>query len=182
VTYDGYVAPSMLQVEGASDVVIEFNSLSKTYNMPGWRLGMAVGNADALASLAQIRSNIGSGTFRPLQDAAVRALSVSPEWLAARNEIYRERLEIVQQGLDAVGVKMSRPRATLYAWIPAPPGWASAKEFALALLERVGVSVAPGTFFGSAGEGYVRISITAPTERVREAMERIRRFASSLAA
>ena len=182
VTYDSYVAPSMLQVEGASDVVIEFNSLSKTYNMPGWRLGMAVGNAGALASLAQIRSNIGSGTFRPLQDAAVRALSISPGWLAARNEIYRERLEIVQQGLDAAGIEMSRPRATLYAWVQTPPGWASSEEFALALLERVGVSVAPGTFFGSAGEGYVRVSVTTPTERVREAMERIRRFAPSLAA
>jgi len=182
VTYDGYVAPSMLQVEGASDVAIEFNSLSKTYNMPGWRLGMAVGNAGALASLAQIRSNIGSGTFRPLQDAAVRALSISPGWLAARNEIYRERLEIVQQGLDAAGIEMSRPRATLYAWVQTPPGWASSEEFALALLERVGVSVAPGTFFGSAGEGYVRVSVTTPTERVREAMERIRRFAPSLAA
>ena len=182
MTYDGYVAPSMLQVEGASDVAIEFNSLSKTYNMPGWRLGMAVGNRDALASLAQIRSNIGSGTFHPLQDAAVRALSISPGWLAERNEIYRERLEIVQRGLDAVGIEMSRARATLYAWVRIPPGWASSKEFALALLEGVGVSVAPGTFFGPAGEGYVRVSVTAPTERVREAMERIRRFASSLAA
>lgn len=187
VTYEGYVAPSLLQVPGASEVAVEFNSLSKTYNMAGWRAGMAVGNADALASLAQVKSNVDSGIFRPLQEAAIRALSATPGWLSARNEVYQERLEIVLGGLKAVGMEASRPRATLYVWarIPepaegrVPSGWTS-ERFALALLERTGVAVAPGSFFGPAGEGYARFSVTAPTARVREAMERLHRFATSL--
>jgi LL-diaminopimelate aminotransferase len=186
VTYDGYVAPSLLQVDGAADVAVEFNSLSKTANMAGWRVGMAVGNANAVASLAQIKSNVDSGLFRPLQEAAARALSVEPAWLAARNRVYRERLEIVLDGLDAAGLEASRPRATLYVWarIPepgegqVPSGWTS-ETFALALLERTGVAVAPGSFFGPGGEGYVRVSVTAPTPRVREAMQRLRQFATS---
>jgi LL-diaminopimelate aminotransferase len=179
VTYDGYVAPSMLQVDGASEVAVEFNSLSKTCNMPGWRVGMAVGNADALAALAQLKSNLNSGIFRPVQEAAARALSVAPEWLSVRNRVYQERIEIIAEGLNAVDIEASCPRATLYVWARVPPGWASSEEFALALLEQTGVSVAPGSFFGPAGEGYVRLSVTAPTERVREAMERFHRFSAS---
>lgn len=175
VTYDGYVAPSLMQVEGASEVAVELNSLSKTCNMAGWRVGMAVGNADALAALAQVKSNVDSGIFRPLQEAAVLALSIAPEWLAARNEVYQERIEIVLEGLGALGMEPSRPRATLYVWVRVPQGWGSEK-FALALLAQTGVSVGPGPFFGPSGEGYVRISVTAPTERVREAMERLCRF------
>jgi len=178
VTYDGYAAPSLLQVPGASEVAVEFNSLSKTFNMAGWRVGMAVGNTDALASLAQVKSNVDSGLFRPLQEAAIRALSTGPAWLSARNEVYRERLEIILGGLKAAGMEASRPRATLYVWTRVPSGWTSEK-FALALLERTGVVVAPGSFFGPAGEGHVRISATAPTERIREAMERFRQFATS---
>ena len=179
VTYDGYVAPSLLQVDGASEVGIEFNSLSKTYNMAGWRVGMAVGNADALAALAQVKSNLNSGLFRPLQEAAVHALSIAPEWISERNEVYHKRLDIIVRGLNAAGMDVSLPRATLYAWVQVPSGWASSEEFALALLEQAGVSVAPGSFFGPAGEGYVRISVTAPTARVQEAMERLRQFAAS---
>jgi len=186
VTYDGYVAPSLLQVDGAADVAVEFNSLSKTANMAGWRVGMAVGNAAALSSLAQVKSNVDSGLFRPLQEAAVCALSVEPAWLAARNSVYRERLEIVLDGLNAAGMAASRPRATLYVWarIPepgegqVPSGWTS-ETFALALLERTGVAVIPGSFFGPGGEGYVRVSVTAPTPRVREAMQRLCQFATS---
>ena len=177
VTYDGYVAPSLLQVDGASQVAVEFNSLSKTCNMAGWRVGMAVGNADALASLAQVKSNVDSGLFRPLQEAAIRALSADPEWLAARNAVYRERLEMVIEALDAVGMETTRPRATLYAWARVPAGWGS-ERFALALLEQTGVALAPGPFFGPSGEGYMRVSVTAPTEWLREAMERLRQFVS----
>ncbi len=177
VTYDGYIAPSVLQVGGASEVTVEFNSLSKTCNMAGWRVGWAVGNADALASLAQLESSLNSGIYRPLQEASVQALSVAPEWFSARDEVYRERLGIIVQGLNAAGMAVPNPRATLYVWTRIPSGWASSEEFALALLKQTGVSVAPGSFFGPAGEGYVRIAATAPTERVREAMERFRRFA-----
>jgi LL-diaminopimelate aminotransferase len=178
VTYDGYVAPSLLQVEGATEVAIELNSLSKTYNMAGWRVGMAVGNAEAVGALARVKTNIDSGIFRPLQEAAITALSIAPEWLAARNEIYRERIAIVAETLEGIGMAFSRPRATLYVWVRVPQGWES-ERFALSLLEETGVSLSPGPFFGPAGEGYVRISVTAPTERVREAMERLRRFAVS---
>jgi len=144
---------------------------------------MAVGNAGALASLAQVKSNVDSGIFRPLQEAAIRALSVDPEWLAARNGIYRERLDIVLEGVRAAGLGALRPRATLYVWAEIPrrgegrdsSGWSS-EEFALELLQRTGVSVVPGTFFGPGGEGYVRISVTAPTARIREAVQRLRHF------
>jgi len=179
VTYKGYAAPSILQVDGAVDTAVELNSFSKMYNMAGWRVGMAVGNAEALAALALVKSNMDSGIFRPLQEAAVQALFIAPEWLVQRNEIYRQRLDIIAAGLSAVGMEASRPRATLYAWAQSPPGWASSEEFALALLEQVGVALAPGSFFGPAGEGYVRVSATAPTERIREAMERLRRFAEA---
>jgi LL-diaminopimelate aminotransferase len=173
VTYDNYVAPSLLQAPGALDVAVEFNSLSKTWNMAGWRIGMAVGTVDALAALAQIESNFHSGIFQPLQDAAVKALSLEAQWILARNEIYRERLGIVLEALDAIDMPATRPRAALYVWAKVPSGW-SAEDFALDLLESTGVAVAPGSFFGPSGDCYVRISVTAPTPRLQTAMERVR--------
>jgi LL-diaminopimelate aminotransferase len=175
ITYGGYVAPSVLQVPGAHDVAIEFNSLSKMVNMAGWRIGMAVGNPEAVAALGQVKSNIDSGIFRPLQEAAAEALSLDPGWIAARNAIYEERFGIVLDATERVGMWSRRPQATLYVWAPVPPGWSS-EEFGLALLDQSGVAVAPGSFFGSGGEGYVRISVTAPTDRLREAMDRLVKF------
>ncbi len=181
ITYDGYKAPSVLQVPGSEGVALEFNSLSKTYNMAGWRVGMAVGNADALAALGRVKTNVDSGIFLPMQDAAVAALSTDPHWVAARNDVYAERLDAVCAGLAAAGMEARRPRATLYAWARIPqasqenPGWTS-EAFAVALLESTGVSLAPGPFFGPAGEGYVRLSITVPTAQVQEAMQRLRHF------
>lgn len=175
VTYDGYVAPSVLEVPGAREVAVELNSLSKTFNMAGWRMGMAVGNADALRALARIKSNVDSGIFRPLQEAAVEALAVGPEWLASRNEVYQARFEIIAEALRAIALDVSCPCATLYLWARVPPDWQS-EAFARALLEETGVAVASGTFFGPAGEGYVRVSITAPTPRVQEAARRLRNF------
>ena len=175
VTYDGYVAPSVLQVDGALDVAIEFHSLSKTANMAGWRIGMAVGNVDALSALAQVKSNIDSGIFTPIQEAAARALALGPDWIAARNGIYQQRRDVICAALEAVGLVAQRPRATLYVWAPVPRGW-QAEEFARQLVERTGVVVAPGPFFGPGGEGFVRLSVTAPTERVSTAMERLQAF------
>ena len=172
VTFDGYVAPSLLQVPGAREVAVEFNSLSKTWNMAGWRVGMAVGNAEVLATLARVKSNVDSGIFLPLQEAAARALSLDGGWVAGRNAVYRRRMEIVDQGLRAAGMAHTRPRATLYVWAQVPEGWDSV-SFAEALLERTGVAVAPGVFFGAEGQGFVRLSVTAPTERVREGMARL---------
>jgi LL-diaminopimelate aminotransferase len=178
VSYDGYVAPSALQVPGALEVTVEFNSLSKTANMAGWRMGMAVGNAEALSALAQVKSNVDSGIFRPLQEAAICALSIDEAWLAERNALYQERMEIALDGLRAAGMAATRPRATLYAWAQVPTGW-QAEAFALALLQETGLALAPGSFFGPGGEGHVRLSVTTPTERLREAMERLMGFASS---
>jgi LL-diaminopimelate aminotransferase len=186
VTYHGYVAPSILEVPGAADVAVEFNSLSKTWNMAGWRIGMAVGNADALTALFQVKSNFDSGVFRPVQDAAVRALSMDPAWIADRNRIYESRIDIVLDALNALGMPTTRPCATLYLWVQIPDRFIpagqatdgngamdSSEAFALSLLGQTGVALAPGSFFGPAGEGFVRISVTASTDRVREAMRRL---------
>ncbi len=175
LTYGDYVAPSILQVEGAMDVAVEFNSLSKTFNMAGWRMGMAVGNETALAALAQVKSNMDSGLFHPLQEAAIAAIEhTTPAWFAARNAIYRERFDILIEGLKALGMTAQPPQATLYLWAAIPAGWASSEAFAREVMERTGVVFAPGSFFGPAGEGYVRVSVTATTEAIREAVERMR--------
>ena len=179
IAYDGYVAPSLLQIPGASGRVVEFNSLSKTFNMPGWRVGMAVGDAEALGLLAQVKSNVDSGLFLPVQMAAIEALSLDPAWVSWRNGVYQERLAMILHGLAAAGLSSSRPRATLYVWALVPRGWSS-EGFALALLQRTGVAVAPGSFFGPSGEGYVRLSVTAPADRIEEAMARLRQFAAGV--
>lgn len=181
VTYDGYRAPSVLQVPGASEVAIEFNSLSKMANMAGWRVGMAVGSAPVVQALARVKSNVDSGIFHPLQEAAVEALSADPAWITERNAIYRERLEILVDGLRQIGIEASCPRATLYLWapIPAPSGGASAwtsERFAQMLLDETGIAVAPGSFFGDAGQGFIRVSATAPTHRIEEARRRLQTF------
>ena len=173
IGFDGYVAPSLLQVPGAAEVVVEFNSLSKTWQMAGWRVGMAVGNVDALSALARVKSNMDSGIFRPVQEAAIQALATGPRWIGERNRIYQERRDILLDGLAAAGMTAPRPRATLYAWVKVPP---PSEQFALALLKSTGVAVAPGSFFGPGGEGYIRLSITAPATRIQVAMERLRHF------
>jgi LL-diaminopimelate aminotransferase len=175
VTFGDYVAPSLLQVEGAGDVAVEFNSLSKTYNMAGWRVGMAVGNGTATGALARIKTNIDSGIFRAIQDAAVLALNGHQTWLQDRNEIYRERRDIVLAGLRKAGLEAECPVASLYVWARIATGYNSA-NFAERLLLDAGISVTPGTAFGPSGEGYIRISLGMSTERVREAMARLEQF------
>lgn len=184
VTYDGYRAPSALQVPGAREVTVEFNSLSKLSNMAGWRIGMAVGNAEALRALARVKSNVDSGMFRPLQEAAVAALtglSADPTWLLERNAVYRDRLELLVEGLEHIGMEASRPPATLYLWGRIPdrtpdgaPMRETSESFAQMLLNEAGIAVAPGSFFGKSGEGFIRVSATAPTARIREAVRRLR--------
>ena len=172
VVFDGYDAPSLLQVPGAMDVALEFNSLSKTYNMAGWRVGMAVGNDVAVEALARTKSNIDSGIFRPIQDAAVAALNGDQSWLEGRNEIYRQRRDLILETLHRVGIGASTPVASLYLWAETPAGYTSA-EFTTWLLEDLGFSITPGTVFGQRGEGYLRISLGMSTERFREAMDRL---------
>ncbi|MGC9467388.1 MAG: aminotransferase class I/II-fold pyridoxal phosphate-dependent enzyme [Anaerolineae bacterium] len=172
LTYDGYVAPSVLEVAGARDVAIEFNSLSKTYNMAGWRMGMAVGNPEVLTALAQVKSNVDSGMFHSMQEAAVRALSMDRDWIERRNLIYKERLTLLADGLSSVGLAAAVPRAALYLWVALPSG-VDEEVFARRWLTEAGVAVAPGSFFGASGKGYIRVSATAPTPRIREAVRRI---------
>jgi len=180
LTFDSYVAPSILQVPGAKEVALEFNSLSKTYNMAGWRIGMAVGHAAAVKALALVKSNVDSGVFRPIQDAGVAALTGDQSWLAERNQIYQARRDLVWETLQEVGMKAEKPVGGLYLWARTPGGMGSA-EFCTRLLEETGISWAPGAFYGAQGEGYVRISLVQPLERSQEAMSRLREFVSRLA-
>ena len=143
VTYDGYVAPSALQVPGAKDVCIEFNSLSKTYNMAGWRVGMAVGSPEAVEALARVKTNIDSGIFRPIQDAAIAALSGDQGWLAERNAIYQRRRDLVIEALPKLGLSAAVPQAALYVWARIPDGMEST-DFSWTSLERTGVWLTPG--------------------------------------
>jgi LL-diaminopimelate aminotransferase len=172
VAYEGCTPPSMLEVEGAKQVVLEFNSLSKSHNMAGWRVGMAVGNAQAVNALALVKTNLDSGIFRPIQDAAIAALTGDQSWIEGRNAIYQERRDIVLAALEQAGLRAHKPKASLYIWPQVPTGITSA-DFARRLLEETGVSVTPGTAFGQHGEGYVRISIGQATDRIREASGRL---------
>jgi LL-diaminopimelate aminotransferase len=178
VTWDGYVAPSVLQVPGAMDVAVEFNSLSKSHNMAGWRVGMVVGNREALAALARLKTNADTGIFQPLQDAAVAALQTDDGWIAQRNQVYRERRQVVTAALDRMGLSYTPSSATLYVWVRLPAGQRSA-DYAAALLEATGVSLSPGIAFGEHGEGYVRITLGHPAARLAEAMERWERWMAS---
>jgi len=173
IVFDGYNAPSILQVPGAKNVALEFNSLSKTYNMAGWRVGMAVGSAVAVEALARTKTNIDSGIFLPIQDAAAVALTADQTWLAGRNGIYRERRDLILGTLKDLGIPAGESRASLYLWARVPKEYSSA-EFATKLLEDVGVSVTPGSAFGPHGEGFIRISLGMATDRIREAMQRLR--------
>ena len=179
VCFDGYAAPSLLQVPGAKDVAVEFNSLSKSYNMGGWRVGMIVGNAEAIGALSRLKTNIDSGLFRAIQDAAVEALTGDQEWLSERNDVYAHRRDIVLRALPKAGMSADTPKGTIYVWAKIPSGYTiavgnRAESFCNQLLDKAGVSITPGPAFGQQGEGYVRISLGQKTERIAEAMERLR--------
>ena len=176
-TYDGYVAPSFLQTPGAKEVGVEVFSLSKGYNMTGWRCAAIVGNAEAIEQYWRLKSNIDSGLFDAVQLAGARALS--PELDAevkAMNGVYARRRDLVCDALAAAGVEVSRPQATIYVWAPVPTGFASSAEYCAHVLEHAGVVISPGGAYGPNGEGFFRISLTTPDERLLEAVERIRRL------
>jgi LL-diaminopimelate aminotransferase len=172
LTFDGYVAPSILELPGAKEVAVEFNSLSKTYNMAGWRVGMIVGNAQAVEALTTVKTNIDSGIFRPLQDAAVAALTGDQSWLAERNLIYQRRRDVILSWLPKIGMSAQPPKGGLYVWAKAPAG-VNCEKFALEMLEKAGVWMTPGTAFGAYGDGYMRLSLCVSEERLREAGERL---------
>jgi len=174
VTFDGAYAPSILDIPGAADVAVEFNTLSKSHNMAGWRLGAAVGNSDALAALLKLKTHADSGHFRPVLDAAVAAMLADQCWLDERNTVYADRRDVVMTALREIGLNPQEPQASLYVWCPLPDGWISSSDFVLTLLEQAHVSLAPGTIFGPCGEGFVRISLVQPKERIETAMSRMK--------
>ena len=174
VTYDGYVAPSALQTPGATEVAIEFGSLSKTYNMTGWRIGWAVGSPVAVEALGRVKTNIDSGIFNALQRAGIEALEGPQDSIAANRAVYTRRRDTLVDGLNAAGWSLARPKAAIYVFAPTPNGETSG-EFADFLLDRAGVVVAPGAGYGSQGEGHVRFSLTVDDARLEEGVERIAR-------
>ncbi|HRF46109.1 MAG TPA: aminotransferase class I/II-fold pyridoxal phosphate-dependent enzyme [Anaerolineales bacterium] len=175
ITYDGYVAPSILQAPGALEVAIEFHSVSKTYNMGGWRLGAAVGNAEAVRALSTLKSNIDSGTFRGVMDAAVAALTGDQAWTLERNAQYRRRRDLAVTALRRAGLAVSVPKAAIYVWARLPEG-VDDVAWVDGLLEQRHVSLTPGSIFGPAGRGYVRLSLCLADARLEEAAERIGRY------
>ncbi len=174
IAFDGYRPPSILQVDGARDVAIELHSLSKSYNMTGWRVGFAVGNAEAVGALGTVKTNVDSGVFRAVQHAAIAALTGPQDVLAPTLATYRARRDRTVAALRAVGWQAPAPKATLYIWVPTPNGQSSV-AFAADVLDRTGVVITPGIGYGPSGEGYVRLSLTTPDARLDEALARIRR-------
>jgi LL-diaminopimelate aminotransferase len=173
ITFDGYVAPSLLEAPGAKDVAVEFGSLSKTYNMTGWRVGFAVGNAQAIRALSTVKTNLDSGIFTAIQRAAIVALTGPQDHVEAMRAVYQKRRDMVLAALGEVGLSVEPPLGSIYVWCPTPAGRTSG-QFATELLEEAAVVVAPGTGYGEHGEGYVRLSLTVGDDRLEEAMRRIR--------
>jgi LL-diaminopimelate aminotransferase len=173
--YDGYRPMSFLEVDGAREVGIEFHSLSKTFNMTGWRVAMAVGNAELVGGLAQAKSNLDSGIFQSIQEAGIEALKLGEKIVEPSRKIYQERRDILVDGLRAVGLECDKPRATFYVWVGVPKGLSSA-EFTAKLLDEAGVVTTPGNGFGEAGEGYVRFTVCVDKTRLKEVAERIRQI------
>lgn len=171
IGFDGYQAPSFLQTPGAKDVGIEFHSLSKTYNMTGWRIGWAVGNAGAVEALGRVKTNIDSGIFEAIQKAGITALASDDNHLLQMRELYTHRRNLAISALKELGWSIIAPKATIYIWAPVPPGFTST-EFAATVLEKTGVVITPGIGYGDYGEGFFRISLTTPTSRMSEAFAR----------
>jgi LL-diaminopimelate aminotransferase len=170
IAYNGYRAPSFLETPGADEVGIEMHSLSKTYNMTGWRIGMAVGNAEILAGLGRVKTNVDSGVFNAVQRAAITALSGPQDCVKDACRIYQERRDVLISGLRDLGFDLPSPKATFYVWLPVQDCMA----FSARLLNEAGIVATPGIGFGASGEGYVRFALTRPVTRIREALERMR--------
>jgi LL-diaminopimelate aminotransferase len=173
ITYDGYQAPSILQVEGGKEHAVEFHSLSKTFNMTGWRAGFVVGNAEVIRLLGKVKANLDSGMFQAVQLAAIEALRKGRDWAKENCAIYEKRRNTLVDGLNQIGWKVDKPKATFYVWIPVPPGYTSS-ELATKLLKDASLVVAPGNGFGPNGEGFIRISVTIKENRLIQAVDRIK--------
>ena len=172
VGYDGYRAASLLQLDGAKDVGIEFHSLSKSYNMTGWRMGMAVGNADMIKALFQIKANLDSGVPQAIQEMSIEALTGPQDCIEENRIVYQRRRDRVVSALRSMGLAVEVPQASLYVWARVPDGFSSA-EFAARLLEDIDIVVTPGSSYGQYGEGYIRLSLTTPDEQVEKGCQRL---------
>ena len=175
IFYDGQRPSSFLEAEGAMDVGIEFHSLSKTFNMTGWRIGFAVGRAEVIAGLSQIKSNMDSGQFQAVQEAGITALESDDRLTAGLRAIYQERRDVLVAGLRNLGLEFDTPSATFYVWIEVPKGYTSA-SFTAHLLEKAGIVTTPGNGFGAPGEGYIRMALTTTKERLAEAVDRLKQI------
>ncbi len=175
LVFDGYRPESFLAIPGAKDVGVEFNSLSKTYNLCGCRVGYVVGNAQVIGLLSRLKSNFDYGVFAPLQAAAVAALTGSQAHVRATADTYQRRRDVVVDGLNRIGWQLDKPKASMYVWAPVPSGQTSL-EFTADLLKHTGVAVIPGSAFGRCGEGFVRFALVQPEGRLAEGVERIRRW------
>jgi LL-diaminopimelate aminotransferase len=175
VALDGYRPPSILQIPEAREVGVEFHSLSKTYNMTGWRIGMAVGNSKMIDALFRFKSNLDSGIPQAIQQAAIEALNGPQDSIKRQNDIYQRRRDRLVKTLNDIGLKARLPKASFYIWARIPEGYTSV-EFTTELLEKANVAVTPGTGYGAAGEGYVRLSLTLPDDRLDEAISRLHKW------
>lgn len=174
ISFDGYRAPSFLELSGAKEIGLEFHSLSKTFNMTGWRVGFVCGNEMLIKGLAKLKSNIDSGIFTAIQLAGVAALKNAEGTVSKLKDLYEGRRDALLEGLEEIGINIKRPKATFYVWIPVPKNYTSI-TFARLLLEQASCIVTPGNGFGPNGEGYVRIALTVDKERIKEAMDRIKK-------
>ncbi len=173
ICFDGYIAPSMLQIPGAKEVVLEFNSLSKAYNMAGWRLGMAVGNPQITQLLHTYKTQIDTSHFGPILSAGVAALTGDQTWLEDRNNIYQQRRDIVVNTLKNLGFDLDTPPAAIYIWAHLPEQFTDEFAFCSTVLDDTGVSITPGGVYGEYGARYIRISLGSKTEKIEEAMQRL---------
>ncbi len=170
--YDGYRPMSFLEIEGARDIGVEFHSLSKSFNMTGWRIGFAIGNADILDALGQVKSNVDSGAFNAVQEAGIAALDSDQSFVAHMQGVYQQRRDVLVAGLRKLGLDVDVPKASFYVWCGVPKGMTSA-AFTSLLLEKAGIVTTPGNGFGGPGEGYVRFALTVDVARLNEALDRM---------
>ena len=173
MTFDGYKAPSVLQVEGGKDVAIEFYSHSKSYNMTGWRVGFVCGNAQAVKALGTIKNNIDSGTFKAIQQAAAKAFTIDQSMIDNLNKMYQERRDAAENGFRELGWDIKPSKATFYLWLPVPKGMTS-ENFATEMLEKANIVVPPGNGYGKCGEGYFRVALTKDVDTIKKCIQRMK--------
>ncbi|MGF1491463.1 MAG: aminotransferase class I/II-fold pyridoxal phosphate-dependent enzyme, partial [Microcoleaceae cyanobacterium] len=173
LAFDGYQPTSLLEIPGGKEIGVEFHTMSKTYNMAGWRVGFVVGNSQVIQGLRTLKTNLDYGLFGALQTAAETALNLPDSYLTEVQNRYRTRRDFLIQGLAELGWQVPKPLATMYLWVPCPPGIGST-DFALSVLQQTGVVVTPGNAFGTGGEGYVRVSLIADCDRLAEALQRLK--------